>query len=119
LAIPGVHSIFVTACDMPFINAILIQHIVSKWDNKWDAMIPIFDAKSQPLFGIYSKKILKDMEREIKYGKGGLREFLKKMNVCYVNEEEIRQIDPGGRSFVNINTMRDFEREIGGEICLV
>ncbi|MBE0425516.1 MAG: molybdenum cofactor guanylyltransferase [Nitrospirae bacterium] len=118
LTIPGISGLFVIACDMPFINAILVKYIVDKWKDEWDALIPIFKGKPQPLHGIYSKKIIKSMEKEIKHGRRSLIEFLRKINVSYINDGEVRSIDPEGKSFVNINTLRDFEKEIGGKICL-
>jgi molybdopterin-guanine dinucleotide biosynthesis protein A len=119
LTIPEVSEIFVTACDMPFINTMLIKYIVDKWEKEYDAVIPIFDDKPQPLLGIYSKRIAKSMEQSIKNGDRSLREFLRGINVLYIKEEEVRNIDPEGRSFININTIEDFQKEIGGEICLV
>jgi molybdopterin-guanine dinucleotide biosynthesis protein A len=125
-----VPDIFVTACDMPFINPKLIRYIVDKWTkNKenlslvtrhsslrggWDAAIPVFDNKSQPLFGIYSRKVIRSMEETIKNGSRSLREFLKKLNVLYISEDEVRTIDPEGRSFVNINTLEDYEKAMKG-----
>ncbi|MDP2753921.1 MAG: molybdenum cofactor guanylyltransferase [Nitrospirota bacterium] len=119
LTIPEVSEVFVTACDMPFINTMLIKYIVDKWEKEYDAVIPIFDDKPQPLLGIYSKRIAKSMEQSIKNGERSLRRFLQGINVLYINEEEVRNIDPEGRSFININTIEDFQKEIGGEICLV
>jgi len=119
LTIPEVSEVFVTACDMPFINAELIKYIVDKWEKEYDALIPIFDDKPQPLLGIYSKRIAKSMEQSIINGERSLREFLRGINVFYINEEEVRNIDPESRSFININTIEDFQKEIGGEICLV
>ncbi|MEW6067452.1 MAG: molybdenum cofactor guanylyltransferase [Nitrospirota bacterium] len=112
-------DIFVIACDMPFINPKLIRYIIDNWDEKWDAVIPIFDKKPQPLFGIYSKKIAESMERSIKGGRRSLRGFLEEIKVLYITEKEVRNIDPEGKSFVNINTLEDFKKEIGGQICLV
>jgi molybdopterin-guanine dinucleotide biosynthesis protein A len=125
-----VPDIFVTACDMPFINPKLIRYIVDKWTkNKensslvtrhsslrggWDAAIPVFDNKSQPLFGIYSRKVIRSMEETIKNGSRSLREFLKKLDVLYTSEDEVRTIDPEGRSFVNINTLEDYEKAMKG-----
>ncbi len=119
LTIPEVSEIFVTACDMPFIKPELIEYIVDKWEKKYDAAIPIFDKKPQPLFGIYSKRVTKRMEQSIKDGERSLRRFLQGINVIYINEEEVRNIDSEGRSFININIMEDFQKEIGGNICLV
>ena len=48
-----------------------------------------------------------------------LRSFLKGIHVYYINEEEVRAIDLEGRSFININTIEDYRKEIGGKICLV
>lgn len=119
LALPDVSEIFVTACDMPYVNAILIQYLVKRWDDKWDALVPIYADRPEPLFGIYSKRVAGIMEDSIKSGKRGLQEFLREINVLYVSEEEVRRRDPQGKSFVNINTVEDFQREIGGRICLV
>lgn len=115
---PEVSSVFVTACDMPFINVILIKYMIDRWENRWDALIPIFERNPQPLFGVYSKGIVTKMEKNIRSGKKKLRNFLREINVLYIGEEEVRKIDREGRSFVNINTMEDFQRE-GGTICLV
>ncbi len=135
-------EIFVTACDMPFINPELVLFIVNRWEEstksfphpkinvtpdtfhpsekrKWDGIIPLFEKRPQPLLGIYSKEIINSMEESIKNGETVLRQFLQKIKVLYIKEEEIRAIDPKGKSFVNINTPEDFEKEIGGEICLV
>ena len=118
LNLPDVSELFVLACDMPFINAILIKYIADMWKDEWDALIPIFNEKPQPLHGIYSKKIVKKMQAEIEYEKRSLIEFLRKINISYIEEKEVRNIDPEGRSFVNINTIKDLEKEIGGKICL-
>ncbi|MDH5767639.1 MAG: molybdenum cofactor guanylyltransferase [Nitrospirota bacterium] len=124
-------EIFVTACDMPFINPELVRYIVDRWEEvasdtlhpsgkkNWDGIIPLFDKRPQPLLGIYSKEITFRMEESIKNGQVGLRKFLQKINIFYIKEEEVRAIDPKGKSFVNINTPEDFKKEIGGEICLV
>lgn len=121
-------DIFVTACDMPFIKPELIRYIVDKWEknrgnvsrikhyisrnNGYDALIPVFNGESQPLLGIYSKKIIKTMEEEIKSPKRSLRDFIKKLKVLYITEEEVKKIDPFGMSFVNINTIEDYREAL-------
>jgi molybdopterin-guanine dinucleotide biosynthesis protein A len=126
-------EIFVIACDMPFINAELIRYIVDKYKaaehqinpplppftkggrggiKRWDVAVPVYDKKPQPLFGIYSKKTAQTMEKNINQGKRSLRGFLSGLDVLYIEEEEVRAVDPDGRSFVNINTIEDYKREI-------
>jgi len=113
-----VPEIFVTACDMPFINPELVRYIVtqgveSSADSRgWGAVIPIFEDRPQPLLGIYSGKIVHTMGKSIQEGIWKLRDFLTKIEVRYIPEDEVRALDPEGRSFVNINTPEDFIKEI-------
>ena len=78
--------------------------------TEWDAVIPVFEGKPQPLFGIYSKNILDIIEERLNKGLKKLKDMLTEINVLYIKEEEVRQIDPEGRSFLNINTMEDYKR---------
>ena len=113
LNLPEISEIFVTACDMPFISGELIRSIVDQWNTRWDAVIPVFEEKPQPLLGIYSKTIAQNMENSIKSGKKSLRKFLQDIHVLYISEKDIRRIDREGKSFININTPEDAENAIG------
>ncbi len=116
---PDINEIFVVGCDMPFINKKLIQFILKRWNNDWDSVIPLFNGKPQPLLGIYSKRVASKMETAIKNNQKSLIAFLNKIKVLFIKEGEVKEIDPGGRSFVNINTLEEFKKEIGGRECLV
>ncbi len=104
--------VFITACDMPFINKRLIKHLAEKRGN-YDAVVPKsplppsgsgqFDF-IEPLFSFYSKKLMLHMEKAITAGKTGLKEFLYNKRVKYIGTEEIQIIDVELRSFININT---------------
>ena len=119
LSLPDVSAVFVTACDMPDINGILIKYIAGRWTREYDAVVPVFNNEPQPLFGVYSKSAARRMEEALHHEKRSLRGFLRDCNVLYIQETDVRKIDPEGRSFVNINTMQDFEKETGGKTCLV
>jgi len=109
LNMPEISEIFVTACDMPFISGELIHYMLGQWDTKWDAAIPFFDRKPQPLLAIYSKTIAQNMENSIKSGTRSLRKFLQGIHVLYISEKDVRRIDREGKSFVNINTPEDVD----------
>jgi molybdopterin-guanine dinucleotide biosynthesis protein A len=119
LSVPGVSAVFVTACDMPFINVILIQFLIGKWKHGIDALIPVYRNKPEPLFGIYSRNVAGAMMDSIRKGQGSVQDFLRKIDVLYIDEDEIQKRDPEGKSFVNINTLEDYQRETGGKACLV
>jgi molybdenum cofactor guanylyltransferase len=119
LSLPDISAVFVTACDMPDINGILIKYISGRWRSGYDAVIPVFNNEPQPLLGVYAKSLLRRMEEALHQEKRSLRGFLRDCNVLYIQEADVRKIDPKGRSFVNINTMQDFKKETGGKKCLV
>jgi len=119
LSLPDVSEVFVTACDMPDINGILIRYIADRWTCEYDAAVPVFNNEPQPLFGVYARSLVREMEEALHHEKRSLWRFLRDCNVLYIQEADVRKIDPDGRSFVNINTMLDFEKETGGKTCLV
>jgi len=109
--------IFVVACDMPFLNPALVRYISG---IAVDAGIVVcsFKKSLHPLFGVYGKGMLHPLEHHLRKGVTGLQRFLRDFNAYVVGEDEIKKIDPEGTSFVNINTIGDFNKFIGGRICL-
>lgn len=104
-------DVFFTACDMPFLNPGVVRLVSESHREGRDATVALFGGRPEPLFGVYSSRLLGRMERDITGGKKGLRRFLEKADVLCVEEEDIRTIDPEGRSFVNINTVEELEKE--------
>ena len=100
--------VFATACDMPFINEELIRYGASVRDG-YDAVTPLLDGMTEPLFSFYSKRLVPSMERTVLSGKTGLKDFLNTKRVKYLKEKEIRKIDPEISSFVSFNTPEDLE----------
>jgi molybdopterin-guanine dinucleotide biosynthesis protein A len=111
-------SVFVIACDMPFPDAGVIRLVCERYSEQSqrdhiDAAVPVFNREPQPLFGVYCNSILSALEEGILNDKTALRQFLNEIRVCYVNETDVRAADPEGKSFVNINTVDDYEMIMG------
>lgn len=109
----GGSSVFVAACDMPFINSSIISLLCDKHighdKDCYEATVPVFNGKPQPLLAIYDYTVLPALEREILTGRTALRPFLNEIRTCYIDDNDVRAVDPEGRSFININTVDDFE----------
>ncbi|MCX8031556.1 MAG: molybdenum cofactor guanylyltransferase [Thermodesulfovibrionales bacterium] len=115
----GIHSslinaiydnLLVIACDMPFLNSNLLAYLIKKhFEGNNLATIPSFRNKIQPLCGIYNKKIIPPLEKHLEDRKNSLYLFLKDIKINIINEKEIKNIDPFGHTFININTIDDFE----------
>jgi molybdopterin-guanine dinucleotide biosynthesis protein A len=107
--------IFVIACDMPFVkrevvSVICEKHLEMSSIKQVDATIPVFNDELQPLFGVYCKTALPYLENCVLNEKTSMKRLLSEINTNFIVESDIMKIDPTGKSFVNINTVEDYER---------
>jgi len=93
---------FFVACDMPFLNADLIRHIV-KARGGFDAVVPRMGWKIEALHTLYTKKCLPSIRELIGLQDYQVIKVFHKTRVRYVDEDEIRSFDPQLRSFFNVN----------------
>ncbi len=100
----------VVGCDMPFLKVELLQYMRDKIGSK-DIIIPRY-AKNyiEPLCAIYSKDCLSVMEKNIEAGILSIRRIFPYLKVKYIEEKEIKRVDPELDSFFNINYKEDFVR---------
>lgn len=107
----GAEELFATACDMPFIKERLIRYII---DNRGgQATVPVFGDRPEPLLAVYSRSAMRTMEAMLVQGERSLTGLIERLEVNYLDESAIRKIDPHGESFMNINTLEDYDRAIG------
>ena len=107
-------AVFVVACDMPFLSEKLIRFMVGEQrargtEQGYDAVVPVFKGKKEPLFGIYTRAVIPSVEAVFRSGERRITEMLAGLRVRYITEDEVRALDPMGDSFVNVNTMKDYE----------
>ncbi|HLB71889.1 MAG: molybdenum cofactor guanylyltransferase [Candidatus Methanoperedens sp.] len=104
---------FIAACDMPFINENVVTMLFEKSEHH-DAAIPRWDdGFLEPLHAVYKRKpMLRETKKAVEKGETIILAPIFKLNVNYVPVEEIRKIDPGLRTFMNINTYHDIEQII-------
>ncbi|HMA05370.1 MAG TPA: molybdenum cofactor guanylyltransferase [Methanomicrobiales archaeon] len=104
--------VLVVACDMPCINARVIEHLFSLMDD-YDAVIPAWNPEMlEPLHAVYRRSALLAYLQEP--GHRSLREMVKAMRVRFVKIEELRQMDPDLKTFTNINKIEELEKIKGG-----
>lgn len=98
----------VVACDMPFLNAELLAYLASL-DPDADAVVPRMEGQPEPLHAVYARASLPVMQEQLAAGDLRVANFLARVRVRYVEEPELRAVDPDLRSFFNINTPADLE----------
>ncbi|HBR52414.1 MAG TPA: molybdenum cofactor guanylyltransferase [Nitrospira sp.] len=102
--------VFLSACDMPFIHADLIRYMVDAKDEV-DIVLGYWNGRPQPTHAVYSRNCLSVVEALVRSGDLKLQKLLATpaLRVRLITEDEIRKIDPDGRSFLNVNTPSDLE----------
>lgn len=99
----------VVACDMPWLNRALLEHMISL-RREADIIVPRWNAFPEPLHAIYHKVCLPHIKANLKAKRLKIIRFYDQVSVRYVEVEEIKQFDGDGRSFANINTPQDLDR---------
>lgn len=105
----GGEYVFISACDMPYLNAHVVQLLFDRAQGH-DAAIPVWrDDIMEPLHAVYrtgpmTVETEKSIFRNDKIAKSLV---FKLKDVVFVDMEEIKAIDPELKTFININTMED------------
>ena len=97
---------FCVACDMPFLQPAVITYLTELRLN-CDVVIPNIFTYLEPLHAVYSRQCIEPIKKNLEISEFKLTKFLPEVQVRYVCEREIKKIDPGLSTFININTRRD------------
>lgn len=105
----------VIGCDMPLVNAAVIEllaQVAQETDaagvRRWDAVVPLIRERTQTMHALYHRGTLPVIEEMLRSGELSVRAFLARLRVRYVTEAEIAGVDPAMRSFINVNTPEEW-----------
>lgn len=95
----------IVACDIPDLDLELIEQMMDRGET-WDAVIPRnADGSIEPLFGVYNKSILPEMERVLAAGEN-------KIDAAFINAR-VRYVELSPEQAIkNINTRDDLQSYI-------
>lgn len=102
----------VIAIDMPYVQPELAAFLLSQPTTGRETpgeslLIPVVDGTPQVLLAVYPRSILPIIEARLQEGRRDPRSLLAPAPVRYIEETQLRQVDPDLRSFININTPED------------
>lgn len=104
----GNPCIFVSACDLPYLNTGFILHL-SGLAKQQDVVVPETPDGLQPLCAVYSRNCLPVIKRQIERDKLKITGFFRDVRLLTVGPDEIRRFDPEGLLFQNVNTPSDLQ----------
>ncbi len=96
----------VVAVDMPFVQPALLSLLLTQIQalDTDTLLVPLVNNVPQVLLAVYPRSLLPLIEQCIQQGRHDLRCLLEAAHVQYIEEAQLREVDPHLRSFVNINT---------------
>ncbi|MCC6614089.1 MAG: molybdenum cofactor guanylyltransferase [Anaerolineae bacterium] len=93
------------ACDMPFVNADLLRHMMQmRIGGPFDVIVPRVKSQPEGLHAAYSKTCMSPMRRRLDAGRLKVVGFYEDVRVRFLDEDEWQPFDPDGISFYNVNT---------------
>jgi molybdopterin-guanine dinucleotide biosynthesis protein A len=93
----------IVAVDMPFVQPALIAFLLSQSSSD-ELLVPRIANIPQVLLAVYPRSILPAIESCLEQGRHDLRALLEVAPVHYIEEDQLRRVDPTLQSFININT---------------
>lgn len=97
---------FVTACDMPLVNAELIRYLCGLAGH-WDVVLPVLAEGAEPLYAVYHRQALGEIEAGLSAKRRRISSILARLRVRSVLPQEILAVIPDLTPFKNINRTND------------
>ena len=94
------------ACDAPFLSPALLEALIAR--RRPDAMtLPETEHGPQPMPGVYPTALAPSIASLLEGGRAALRDLTASAPVELLSLEEVRALDPEGRSFSDLDTPED------------
>jgi molybdopterin-guanine dinucleotide biosynthesis protein A len=109
-AVTGTHVLLV-ACDMPLVRPPLLGRLVELLGN-CDACVPRVGGIPVPTCAVYAGRLDVVVTATLEQGERSLRALLDRVSVRWVDEPELRALDPDLDSFLDCDTPEDYARAL-------
>lgn len=99
------------ACDMPFVDARMLNYIIRHAEPKYDAVVPVHKSTPQPLCAVYQKTCLPRVEEMLNEGNYKLQYMLAIAHTLFLTIDK-KEDWYNPNLFMNINTQGDFQKAL-------
>lgn len=98
---------FVLACDMPYVTADLVCHLL-ELSRHADAVVPATETGYHPLCAVYTLACLNPIAQRLREGRLRVQDVLGDVNTTVVRADELERFGPRHRLLRNVNTPGDY-----------
>lgn len=99
---------FVVACDMPFLNPLVIKYML-QIANGYDMVVVKLKRGLQMLCAVYDKNLISLLEKNLLSGNYTLRDIIRNADFKVITEKDLESLGGSERDFLNIN----YRKELG------
>lgn len=102
-------AVAIIAVDMPFTSLQLLQwQLDLLTTGNTDVVIPSSHDGLEPFHAIYRRETcIEAVKQAVDVGQKRMISWFPNVNVRVLSENEVRSIDPSGKTFINVNTPED------------
>jgi len=100
---------YLTACDMPFLEANYIRYL-KNYEKEYDVLVGKYNGYYEPFASVYKKETLKAIERNLDLGKRKITDFYSEVNLKIISEKQIKKLADPEKIYFNINYKKDLEK---------
>ena len=93
----------VVACDMPYLSAVLLRHLLALTDSA-DAVVPRTEDGYHPLCAAYTRACIEPIARRLADGRLKMTDLFDDVRIRIVTAEEIEAFGDRHRLLANVNT---------------
>ena len=97
------------AGDLPFLSPALLAALRDEAPGA-AAVAPRAAGRAEPLCARYGARCLPALQARLADGRLALHALLEELDTVWLDGEALAALDPGGRSFLNVNTPEDLAR---------
>jgi molybdenum cofactor guanylyltransferase len=106
---PSERAVVCVGCDMPLLTSAALR-LLRDVAPQADAVVPLIDGHSEPLFARYSRACAPAIAAAIASGRLKTSDVLRSLSVHWLREPALREVDPALLSLENVNTAEDLAR---------
>jgi molybdopterin-guanine dinucleotide biosynthesis protein A len=108
----GSPRVLIVACDMPLLNPDLLRHMAGIPED-YGVLVPRWidqagNARIEPLHAIYTARCIDPIKRRLATGRRQVFGLYDDVSVRYIEESEMRLLDPRLESICNVNTPEEW-----------
>jgi len=102
-------AVICVAGDLPFVTPALLAALRDRAPQA-DAVAPRTARGIEPLCARYARALLPAIDERVRAGDLAVHALLERRTVEWIAGADLAALDPGGRSFFNVNTPEDLAR---------